>query len=88
MTAEYRVGWKREGRRRKWVSFVTLAAAERRVARIAGETDADLHWMCDERHGYTAGGPDGPFYSCMPPVIEGPTVEVRSVGPWEKVPPR
>lgn len=79
---EYRVSWKREGRRRRYVTFQSRASAERRAARVAGETDDDLHWMCDESHGYSAGGPDGPYYSCMPPVVEAPTIEERTVTPW------
>src|SRR6185369_9360356 len=54
---EWRVSWQREGRRRKFVTFKTRASAERRATRVAGETEDDLHWMCDEGHGYTNLGP-------------------------------
>jgi len=79
---EWRVSWQREGRRRKFVTFKTRASAERRATRVAGETEDDLHWMCDEGHGYTNLGPEGIAYSCMPPVIGPVLIEERRVLPW------
>ena len=78
---EYRVSWKREGRRVKHVTFKRRAAAEKRASRVANETDDDLHWMCDEGHGIYGRGPDAEG-TCMPPVVEGPTIEERTVTPW------
>lgn len=76
---EYRITWRREsGSRRKSARFATRAGLERRLARMA-EMAADPHLFCDHV--------GDPMTYCTPisPVVEGPIVQSRTVGPWEEI---
>jgi len=84
---EYRVSWKRDGLRRKSRTFIRRATAERHAEMLR---NGDPHWRCDEGHGYYAGSgyahdrttENEWVPTCMPDIVEGPTVEVRTVSEW------
>jgi hypothetical protein len=81
---EYRLVWKRAASTdpdggagqpfRKVRRFQTLAAAKRHIVRLTGP-DVDPHYRCDHDTG---------FCEPCPPIIDGPHLEQRWVGGWER----
>lgn len=84
MALEYRVKWKREGLRSKNRIFAKRETAIKWVNFLS--TPGVTHWRCDEGHGYytPSWGVDRVWtYTCLPDIIEGPTVEIRQVSGWQ-----
>lgn len=82
MKAEYRVVWKREGLRRKSRRFLYLPTAEKHVARLT-DPNLDPHYRCpDEGPHERRIAVDDSEPTCLPPIVEGPVIEQRTVYPW------
>lgn len=93
---EFRVVWRREGLSRRVKLFQRREAAERKSLRLQGVflsepvVDPDGFVCCDGCEDGCGGLTNAQLraqtrvmYEGLPPLVEGPRIEVREVGDWE-----